>query len=223
MKIGERIEVIDLEGKTLEFVGGNLYRVVRKNMIPSRYIRLWNILYWIVTILFIALMTITFILGFGFIINFCGKYGEWYAWLLLGTVCAGLIMLLLWAGFILSEGNTGTFRKDKVMYYEYKDSVGYRCKLDVCLPVAEWQKKYDELKNWYLSLFEDYLFKCEIRSDSYGFYIYLCAEKEIVKPLEYYLDSNCYDYEKYDSLVLRITCDSDEFEKEFNEIDIIFK
>lgn len=103
MKIGERIEAIDLEGETLEYVGGKIYRVVRKNKIPVIYIRLWKIFYWIVTILFVSLMTITFILGFGFIVNFCGKYGEVYAWLLLFTVLAGIILLLLYAGFILSE------------------------------------------------------------------------------------------------------------------------
>lgn len=109
------------------------------------------------------------------------------------------------------------------MNFVCEDAIAFKCKLDSSLPMRKWQEKYDELQNWYSNLFENYLFKCEIREDSQGFYIYLCVEKEIVKPLEDYLDSNCYDYEKYDSLVLRITCDSDEFEKDFNEIDIIFK
>lgn len=104
----------------------------------------------------------------------------------------------------------------------YKESIAFKCKLDCSMPMVEWQKKYDELKNWYFNLFENYLFKCEIRRDSYGFYIYLCAEKEIAKLLKDYLDSKDYDYEKYDSVVLNIAIDSDEFE-EFNDIDVVFR
>lgn len=108
------------------------------------------------------------------------------------------------------------------MDFVYIDSVAFKCKLDTSLPVIEWQKKYDELKNWYFNFFGNYLFICEIRSDSYGLYLYVCAEKEIAKLLEDYLDSKDYDYEKHDSVVLNIAIDSDEFH-EFNDIDIVFR
>lgn len=108
------------------------------------------------------------------------------------------------------------------MNFVYEDAITFKCKLDSSLPMRKWQEKYDELQNWYSNLFEDHLFKCEIRRDSYEFYIYLCVEKRIAELLESYLDLHDYNYAKQDSCVLQIICDTDEFKKEFNDIDIEF-
>lgn len=108
------------------------------------------------------------------------------------------------------------------MNWEYEDTITFICKLDNSLPMRKWQEKYDELQNWYSNLFEDYLFKCEMRRDSHEFHIYLCVEKRIAELLESYLNLHDYNFEKRDSRVLKIICDTDEFEKEFSDIHIVY-